>query len=157
MKQIARLKVNGEEREVLISPHWTLLEVVREVLGLTGSKRGCDYGTCGACAVLIDGKPYLACITLAATVQGREIETIEGMARNGELHPLQEAAVKHGAVQCGFCTPGWLLTAKAFLEENPHPSEGEVRTAISGNLCRCTGYAKIVEAILAAAQSGHSL
>ena len=152
MKQIVKLNVNGEEHEVLISPHWTLLEVVREVLGLTGSKRGCDYGTCGACAVLIDDKPHLACITLAATVQGKEILTIEGMARNGQLHPLQEAAVKHGAVQCGFCTPGWLLTAKAFLEENPNPSEGEVRTAISGNLCRCTGYAKIVEAILAVAQ-----
>jgi len=148
MKQIIRLQVNGEGREVLTEIHKTLLEVLREDLGLTGTKRGCDLGTCGACTVLIDGKPYLSCLTLAVDVQGREILTIEGLAVGGELHPLQKAFVEKGALQCGFCTPGMILTAKAFLDEHPHPSEGEIKKAISGNLCRCTGYVKIVEAIL---------
>jgi len=152
MKRVIQLNVNGETHELLVAPHWTLLDVLRNQLGLTGTKRGCDYGTCGACMVLIDGRPVLSCLTLAVNVQGKEILTIEGLARNGQLHPLQEAAIKYGAVQCGFCTPGWIMAAKALLDENPNPNEEEVRTAISGNLCRCTGYAKIVEAILAAAQ-----
>jgi carbon-monoxide dehydrogenase small subunit len=148
MKQIIRFHVNGEEFEVLTEIHKTLLEVLREDLGLTGTKRGCDLGTCGACTVLIEGKPYLSCLTLAVDVQGKKIVTIEGLTQEGELHPLQKAFVEKGAIQCGFCTPGMILTAKAFLDENPHPSEGEVKRAISGNLCRCTGYVKIVEAIL---------
>jgi carbon-monoxide dehydrogenase small subunit len=152
MKRILKLHVNGEEFEVLTEIHKTLLEVLREDLGLTGTKRGCDLGTCGACTVLIEGKPYLSCLTLAVDVQGKKIVTIEGLAQEGELHPLQKAFVKKGAIQCGFCTPGMILTAKAFLDENPHPSEGDVKKAISGNLCRCTGYVKIVEAILSVSE-----
>ena len=152
MKHILKLHVNGEEFEVLTEIHKTLLEVLREDLGLTGTKRGCDLGTCGACTVLIQGKPYLSCLTLAVDVQGKKIVTIEGLAQDGELHPLQKAFVKKGAIQCGFCTPGMILTAKAFLDENPHPSEGDVKKAISGNLCRCTGYIKIVEAILSVSE-----
>ena len=148
MKRIITLNVNGEKFEILIEVHRTLLEVLRENLGLTGTKRGCDLGTCGACTVLIEGKPYLSCLTLAADVQGKKIVTIEGVAQDGEPHPLQKAFVQKGAIQCGFCTPGMILTAKAFLDENPNPSEEEVKQAISGNICRCTGYVKIVEAIL---------
>jgi len=140
--------MNGDEHEILTETHKTLLEVLREDLGLTGTKRGCDLGACGACTVLIEGKPYLSCLTLAVDVQGKKIVTIEGLTQDGEPHPLQKAFVEKGAIQCGFCTPGMILTAKAFLDENPHPSEGEVKKAISGNLCRCTGYVKIVEAIL---------
>ena len=152
MKRILQLHVNGETYEVLTEIHKTLLEVLREDLGLTGTKRGCDLGACGACTVLIDGKPHLSCLTLAADVQGKEVLTIEGLSQDGDLHPLQEAFVKKGAIQCGFCTPGMILTAKAFLDEQPHPSEEEVKRAISGNLCRCTGYVKIVEAILSVAE-----
>lgn len=148
MKRILKLHINGEDYEVLTEIHKTLLEVLREDLGLTGTKRGCDLGTCGTCTVLIDGKPYLSCLTLAVDVQGKNILTIEGLAKDGELHPLQKAFAEKGAIQCGFCTPGMILTAKAFLDEQPHPSVGEVKKAISGNLCRCTGYVKIVEAIL---------
>ena len=152
MKRILKLHVNGEEFEILTEVHKTLLEVLREDLGLTGTKRGCDLGACGACTVLIDGRPYLSCLTLAADVQSKNITTIEGLNLNGELHPLQKAFVEKGGIQCGFCTPGMILTAKAFLDEHPHPSEGEVKKAISGNLCRCTGYVKIVEAILSVAE-----
>lgn len=148
MKRILKLNVNGEDLEILVEAHKTLLEVLREDLGLTGTKRGCDLGTCGACTVLIDGKPWLSCLTLAAAVQGKKIITIEGLAEDGKLHPLQSSFIEKGAIQCGFCTPGMILTAKAFLEEIPHPSEEEVKKAISGNLCRCTGYVKIIEAIL---------
>ncbi len=148
MKRILKLNVNGEDLEILVEAHKTLLEVLREDLGLTGTKRGCDLGTCGACTVLIDGKPWLSCLTLAAAVQGKKIITIEGLAEDGKLHPLQSSFIEKGAIQCGFCTPGMILTAKAFLEEIPHPSEEEVKKAISGNLCRCTGYIKIIEAIL---------
>jgi len=148
MKRILKLNVNGEDLEILVEGHKTLLEVLREDLGLTGTKRGCDLGTCGTCTVLIDGKPWLSCLTLAAAVQGKKITTIEGLAEDGKLHPLQSAFIEKGAIQCGFCTPGMILTAKAFLEENPHPSEEETKKAISGNLCRCTGYVKIIEAIL---------
>jgi carbon-monoxide dehydrogenase small subunit len=148
MKRIIKLRVNGEAVEILTDTHKTLLEVLREDLGLTGTKRACDLGTCGACTVLIDGKAHLSCLTLVMDAQVKNITTIEGLARNGDLHPLQKAFVEKGALQCGFCTPGMILTAKAFLDENPHPAEGEVKKAISGNLCRCTGYVKIVEAIL---------
>ena len=152
MKHILKLHINGEECEILTEVHKTLLEILREDLGLTGTKRGCDLGTCGACTVLIDGKPYLSCLTLAAAVQGKKLTTIEGLSQDRELHPLQKAFVEKGAIQCGFCTSGMILTAKGFLDEHPHPSEEEVRKAISGNLCRCTGYVKIVEAILSVAE-----
>ncbi len=153
MKKILKLHVNGEEYEVLTETHKTLLEVLREDLQLTGTKRGCDLGACGACTVLIDGKPHLSCLTLAVDAQRKEITTIEGLSKDGELHPLQRAFVEKGAIQCGFCTPGMILTAKAFLDENPHPTEEEVKKAISGNICRCTGYVKIVEAILSTSKS----
>lgn len=152
MKTAITLNVNGETHEVLVSENQTLLETIREQLGLTGSKRGCDMGTCGACTVLIDGKPSLSCITLAVRAQNKPIVTIEGLAQNGQLHPLQKAAVQYGAIQCGFCTPGWLMSAKALLDRNSSPSEMDVRRAISGNLCRCTGYVKIVESILVASK-----
>ena len=152
MKQAIRLHVNGEEHEILAETNRTLLDVLRENLGLTGTKRGCDLGTCGACTVLINGKPHLSCLTLAVDVQGKEILTIEGLGQDRKLHPLQKAFVENGAVQCGFCTPGMILTAKAFLDEHPSPAEEEVKKSISGNFCRCTGYVKIVEAILAAAK-----
>jgi carbon-monoxide dehydrogenase small subunit len=148
MKHILKLNVNGEDCEVLTEAHKTLLEVLREDLGLTGTKRGCDLGTCGACTVLINDRPHLSCLTLAVAVQGKKITTIEGLAKEGQLHPLQKAFAQKGAIQCGFCTPGMILTARAFLDENSHPSEEEVKKAISGNICRCTGYVKIVEAVL---------
>jgi carbon-monoxide dehydrogenase small subunit len=147
-KQFITLRVNGEEREVAVLPNRTLLEVLREDLALTGTKEGCDDGVCGACTVLVDDKPVRACLLLAIQARGREILTIEGLAEGERLHPIQQAFIDHGAIQCGFCTPGMLLSAKALLEENPRPTELEVRQAIAGNLCRCTGYQKIVEAIL---------
>lgn len=153
MKRILKLHVNGDDFEILTEVHKTLLEVLREDLGFTGTKRGCDLGACGACTVLIEGKPYLSCLTLAADVQGKKILTIEGLLQEGDLHPLQKAFVEKGAIQCGFCTPGMILTAKAFLDEHPRMSEEEVKKAISGNLCRCTGYVKIVEAILSSIDS----
>lgn len=152
MKQVLKLHINGEEIEVLSEVNKTLLEVLREDLGLTGTKRGCDLGTCGACTVLIDGKPWLSCLTLAAAVQGKKITTIEGLEDGGKLHPLQRSFIEKGAIQCGFCTPGMILTAKALLEENPQPSEESLKKGISGNLCRCTGYVKIIEAILSTAE-----
>lgn len=145
------LKVNGEAVELLVSPNRTLLDVLRKDLELTGTKRGCEQGACGACTVLIDGQPFRSCLTLAVEVQGRSIETIEGLRQEEILHPVQEAFVSEGAVQCGFCTPGMVMTAKALLEENPNPTEEEITTAISGNLCRCTGYYKIKRAIVKAA------
>ncbi len=148
-KQLIELKVNGERREVLVEPRTTLLQVLRENLGLTGTKQGCNGGDCGACTVLIDNHPVDSCLTLAIEAQGKEILTIEGLDHQGKLHPLQQAFIDHYAVQCGFCTPGMILSAKALLDKNSHPTEEEVREAISGNLCRCTGYVKIVEAILA--------
>lgn len=150
MKQGFRLTVNGETYEVLAAPHATLLEVLREDLGLTGTKEGCDEGTCGACTVLVDRDPWLACLTLVGEVQGKEVRTVEGLAGGRALHPLQESFLEHGAVQCGFCTPGMLMTAAALLAERPHPSEEEVREALEGNFCRCTGYVKIVDAVVAA-------
>ena len=151
-KRIIQLTVNGEEYEAIVVPNQTLLEVLREDLALTGTKEGCGEGACGTCTVLLDGKPVRSCLTLAVEVQGREITTIEGLAPMGELHPVQRAFVEYGAIQCGFCTPGMILTVKALLDENPNPTEQEARRAISGNVCRCTGYAKIVKAMLKAAE-----
>ena len=151
-KRIIRLTVNGEEYEAIVTPNQTLLEVLRDSLNLTGTKEGCGEGACGTCTVLLDGKPVRSCLTLAVEVQSREITTIEGLAPMGELHSVQKAFVEYGAIQCGFCTPGMILTAKALLDENPNPTEQEARRAISGNVCRCTGYAKIVEAMLKAAE-----
>ena len=141
------LTVNGEEVEASFAPYKTLLEVLREDLGLTGTKHGCELGECGACAVLIDGEPQLSCLVLALECEGRSIDTVEGLARGAELHPLQAAFADLGAAQCGYCTPGLLLTAKALLAHEPHPSRERINEAISGNLCRCTGYQQIVEAI----------
>lgn len=145
------LIVNGTRRTTLVEPHETLLDVLRERLFLTGTKRGCDEASCGACTVLLDGVPVLSCITPALRCHGREVQTIEGVAQNGRLHPVQEAFVEAGAIQCGFCTPGMVMTTIALLKENPDPNEAEIRTALSGNLCRCTGYTKIVEAVQQAA------
>ena len=153
MKQVFTLNVNGETHEVLAEPTEPLVKVIRFRLGLTGTKEGCGTGDCGACTILLDGKPVTSCLMLVAQAQGKQITTIEAVAQNGQLHPLQQAFIDHGAVQCGFCTPGMIISAKALLDENPHPSEQEVREAIAGNLCRCTGYVKIVSAILAAADN----
>ncbi len=147
MKQAIELKVNGDTYDVLVSPNNTLLEVLREKLGLMGTKRGCDLGACGACTVLINGEAYLACVMLAVDARGKEILTIEGLAEGGELHPLQNAFVENGGLQCGFCTPGMILTAQAILNEEQHPTEEVIKKKMAGNLCRCTGYKKIVEAI----------
>ena len=141
------LAVNGESTEVSVAPYKTLLEVLREDLALTGTKHGCELGECGACAVLVDGEPQLSCLVLALECEGRAIETVEGMAAGSELHPLQAAFADLGAAQCGYCTPGILLTAKALLAHEPAPSRERIKEAISGNLCRCTGYLQIVEAL----------
>ena len=156
MKEEITLHVNGEYYEVFIEPKKTLLEVLREDLGLTGTKEVCDLGTCGACTVLLDHRPVLSCLLLAVSCKGKEIVTIEGLRQGEKLHPLQNAFIQHGAIQCGMCTPGMILSAKALLDENPHPTGAEVRRAIAGNLCRCTGYVKIVDAILAASRKGVS-
>ncbi len=153
MKQLIQLRVNGEPLEVRVEPWKTLLEVIRDDIGLTSAKEACSTGECSACTVLLNGKPVNSCLVLAVEAQGKEISTIEGLSEGSKLHPLQDAFIRHGAIQCGFCTPGMLLSAKALLDENPQPTEEEIREAISGNLCRCTGYNKIVEAILAVAQS----
>jgi aerobic carbon-monoxide dehydrogenase small subunit len=139
--------VNGEEVDLYIPPNRTLLDVLREDLELTGTKEGCGEGVCGSCTVLCDGVPIRSCITLALEVEGREITTVEGLGAHGDPDPLQQAFIDHGAVQCGFCTPGMLLSTRGLLNRNPAPSEGEIRRGISGNICRCTGYAKIVEAV----------
>jgi carbon-monoxide dehydrogenase small subunit len=145
-----RLNINGESYDVVIAPYRTLLDVLREELRLTGSKKGCDAGDCGACTVLLDGKPVNSCLVLAATVQDAQILTIEGLAQNGKLHPLQQAFINEGAVQCGFCTPGVLMSLKALVDQNPTPSPEEVKTAMAGNLCRCTVYSKVFKAVTAA-------
>ena len=146
--QTLTMKLNGEEVTVQVKPSALLVEVLRDQLELTGTKVACGEGECGACTVLLDGEPVNSCLVPALKSQGREVMTVEGLASLGELHPLQRAFVEHGAVQCGYCTPGMLMSAKALLDHNLNPTEDEVRVAISGNLCRCTGYAKIVEAIL---------
>jgi carbon-monoxide dehydrogenase small subunit len=150
MKIPVRLQVNGEIYELVIAPYRTLVDVLREEIRLTGSKKGCDVGDCGACTVLMDGKPVNSCLVLAATAQDKEIVTIEGLAQNGRLHPLQEAFIKEGAVQCGYCTPGVLMSLKALVDSNPAPTPEDVKIAMAGNLCRCTGYTKIFKAVAAA-------
>jgi aerobic-type carbon monoxide dehydrogenase small subunit (CoxS/CutS family) len=149
------LRVNGETRDVIVPAHKTLLEVLREDLNLTGTKHGCELGECGTCTVLVDGLPVLSCLALPIELQGREIKTVEGMADNGRLHPLQQAFAELGAAQCGYCTPGILLTAESLLAANPAPTRDEVREALAGNLCRCTGYTKILEAVELAALRMH--
>ncbi len=146
------LHVNGDTYTLAVRPQRVLLEVLRDALELTGTNDGCRTGNCGACTVLVDGTPVPSCLLLALDAHGRQITTIEGLAASGDLHPLQRAFVTHGAIQCGYCTPGMILTASALLQENPRPTAAEVRAALIGNLCRCTGYVKIVEAVLAAAE-----
>jgi aerobic carbon-monoxide dehydrogenase small subunit len=152
---VVALRVNGAEHRIAVRPYDVLLDVLREQLGLTGTRRGCDMGTCGCCTVLIDGRPTLSCLTLALQAEGARIRTIEGVsapAGGGGLHPVQEAFVQTGGSQCGFCTPGFIMTAVGLLESNPQPTEAEIREAISGNMCRCTGYVAIIEAIQIAAE-----
>ena len=151
MKEI-RLTVNGEPREVVVKPGTLLTELLRNELWLTGTKTACSSSSCGACTVLLDGMAVKSCSVLALQANGREVVTIEGLAKNGQLHPIQKAFVEHGAIQCGFCTPGMIMSAKALLDQNPKPTEAEVRSTLVGNLCRCTGYTKIIEAVLAASQ-----
>lgn len=152
MKQVMRFNINGAPYEEEIDHRRTLLEVLRENFGLLGTHRGCDEGQCGACTVLVDGKEVNSCLVLAASVQGKEITTIEGLAEGEKLHPVQEAFVESGAIQCGFCTPGMIMVTKGFLDKNPRPTEEEAKRAISGNLCRCTGYFQIIDAVLKAAE-----
>ena len=151
MKRVLSFIVNGDPVEVVVKDNMTLLDLLRDKLGLTGTKKGCEQGECGACTVLLDGKPVNSCCTLAVECEGREVLTIEGVAQGDKLHPLQKQFIEKWAMQCGYCTPGMIMSAKALLDTNPHPTELEIREAIEGNLCRCTGYAKIVEAIQAAA------
>jgi len=145
------LRVNGESRQVTVEPSEMLLEVLRDRLGYVGANKACGQGICGACTVIVDGKATTACLLLAAQADGTEIKTVEGLEKDGRLDPLQEAFINHGAVQCGFCTPGFLMTARALLDENPRPTRDEIVDALRGNICRCTGYAKIIEAVAAAA------
>jgi carbon-monoxide dehydrogenase small subunit len=145
--------LNGRLQELEVEPHELLLDVVRDRLGLTGVKRSCDVQVCGACTLLVDGRPVSACTTLAFEVRGRSVLTIEGLAEKGKLHPLQQAFIDHGGFQCGFCTPGMILAAKALLDENPQPTEPELKHFMHGNICRCTGYKKIIESIMAAAKT----
>jgi carbon-monoxide dehydrogenase small subunit len=147
MKKTIHLKVNDRSHELSVEPNRTLSEVIRKDLGLTGTKIGCEVGDCGACTVIMDGEPVNSCLVLAVQADGREILTIEGLESDGKLHPLQQAFIDKGAIQCGFCTPGMILSAKSLLDQHPAPGEEQIRKAISGNLCRCTGYQKIVEAI----------
>jgi aerobic-type carbon monoxide dehydrogenase small subunit (CoxS/CutS family) len=154
-KELLRLRVNGEAQTVAAEPHHTLLEVLREELQLTGTKHGCELGECGACTVLVDGVPVLSCLTLPGQLdEGAEVTTVEGLATGATLHPLQTAFAEEGAAQCGYCTPGMLMAAKALLDENPRPSRDEIAQAIAGNLCRCTGYTAIFEAIERASRGG---
>lgn len=152
MKRLITLMVNGDAHQLAVEPYRPLVDVLRDDLKLTGAKKGCGHGHCGTCTVLLDGKAVNSCLTLAVDVEGRNITTIEGLAVEGKWHSLQKAFLDEGAVQCGFCTPGLIMMAKALLDENPTPTEREVREAIVGNVCRCTGYAKVVKAILAASE-----
>ena len=157
MKKEIEFTINGKSRKLIVKPNELLLNVIREDLGLTGTKYGCGTGECGACTVLIDEEPVLSCLTLAVTVDKKKVTTIEGIGTDENPHPLQQTFVETGAVQCGFCTPGMILSAKALLDKNPSPTEDEIKEAIDGNLCRCTGYVKIIEAIkLAAGRMGGS-
>jgi aerobic-type carbon monoxide dehydrogenase small subunit (CoxS/CutS family) len=151
-REVLTLTVNGEDHEVLAPVHETLLEVLRERLGLTGTKHGCELGECGTCTVLVDGRPQLSCLLLPIQLAGAEITTVEGLGSTADLHPLQRAFAELGAAQCGYCTPGMLLAARALLDERPRPAREEIREALAGNLCRCTGYAKIIEAVELAAE-----
>lgn len=151
-KRMISFTVNGEPTEVIVEDNLSLLDLIRETLGLTGTKKGCEEGECGACTVMLDGRPVNSCMCLAREVEGRQLVTIEGIAVNGQLTVLQRKFIEKWALQCGFCTPGMIMSATALLKENPDPTEEEIRVAIEGNLCRCTGYAKIVEAIGAAAK-----
>lgn len=153
MKRAFEYTVNGQKVQLSLQGNETLLECLRDHLDLTGTKSGCEHGDCGACTVLIDGHPVNSCLVLAAEVEGKHITTIEGIAQDHGLHPLQQAFVDYNAIQCGFCTPGMILTVKSLLDENPNPSEAEIRHYLQGNLCRCTGYSKIVQAIQAVAQA----
>ncbi len=153
MKQEIELKVNGELFRVQVETRRTLLEVLRETLGLTGTKEMCNKGDCGGCTVLMDGRPVLSCLTLAVEAQGKDILTIEGLSKGYELHPIQQAFVDYGAIQCGYCTPGFIMSAKALLDRNPDPTEDEIKEGISNNICRCTGYVQIIQAIQAAAET----
>ena len=153
MKQLLTLTINSETIEVAVDHTTCLVDVIRDTVGLTGTKKGCGIGDCGACTVLIDGKPTLSCLTLAIACSGKEITTIEGLSSGTELHPVQQAFIEKGAIQCGYCTPGMILSATALLNENPHPDEAEIKTALSGNLCRCTGYVKIIEAVKHASET----
>ena len=155
-KTLLQLRVNGEDHEVAVAIHKTLLEVLREDMGLTGTKHGCELGECGTCTVLVDGRPELSCLVLPVQVEGRAITTVEGLAHGSELHPLQQAFAELGAAQCGYCTPGMLLASHALLETNPQPTPDEIREALAGNLCRCTGYVKILEAVELAAERMHA-
>jgi carbon-monoxide dehydrogenase small subunit len=146
-RYIVTFVLNGESVQMNVPPHWTLLKLLRDGFGLTGTKEGCGIGECGACTVLMDGVPVNACLVLAPKVEGREVQTVEGLGNRTTLHPLQQSLIEHGAVQCGFCTPGILLSAKALIERKPHANQEEIREALSGHLCRCTGYHQIIEAI----------
>jgi aerobic-type carbon monoxide dehydrogenase small subunit (CoxS/CutS family) len=152
MKRMITIEVNGESRAVEVENRRTLLEVIRDDLKLTGTKKMCDMGECGSCTVLLDGVPVNSCLVLAVDADGKKVQTIEGVAHGDDLDPIQEEFIQKGAIQCGFCTPGMILATKAFLAKNPNPTEEEVRTALSGNLCRCTGYVRIVEAVMTSAE-----
>jgi carbon-monoxide dehydrogenase small subunit len=154
MKSVVRCEINGEEHEALADGRDTLLELLRDRVGLTGTKEGCGNGNCGTCTVLLDGQPVNACLVMAMEANGARIVTIEGIGSGGRLHPVQRALLEHGGTQCGFCTPGIVISAKALLDRHPDPGEHDIRSAIAGNLCRCTGYDKIVEAVQAAARQG---
>ena len=153
-KQLLTMMVNGDEIDVAVTPNTTLLEVLRDDLGFTGVKEGCSEGVCGACTVLMNGAPIRSCLTLALEAEGASITTIEGLASHGQLHPVQQAFVDQGAVQCGFCTPGMILSSKALLDRSPHPTDDEIKTALAGNFCRCTGYKKILDAVRSVAREG---
>lgn len=152
VKRGLTLNINGDDYDVLAAPNQTLLDVLRDNLGLTGTKKGCDLGACGACTVLMDGQACLSCLVLAVDAVGRQITTIEGLSQSGRLHPLQQSLAELGGLQCGFCTPGMIMTAKAVLDEEPRPTEESLKKKMAGNLCRCTGYKKIVEAVMSAAE-----
>jgi carbon-monoxide dehydrogenase small subunit len=157
LKHRINFTVNGEPKELFVEPNRMLVDLIRQDLGLTGTKKGCGTGDCGSCTIILDGSAVKSCLILAVEVDGSEILTIEGLQSGGKLHPLQEAFIQYGAIQCGFCSPGMMMSAKAFLDQCPKPTEEEVKMALSGNLCRCTGYRKIIEAILAVAQKENPL
>ncbi len=153
-KQLLTMTVNGNEIDVAVTPNTTLLEVLRDDLGFTGVKEGCSEGVCGACTVLMNGAAIRSCLTLALEAEGASVTTIEGLASRGQLHPVQQAFIDQGAVQCGFCTPGMILSSKALLDRSPHPTDVEIKTALAGNFCRCTGYKKILDAVRSVAREG---